>query len=120
MLSEYLDAAMRLARYETMEDGRYWGEIPLMQGVWAAAETLDACQRELREVAEEWTLMGYWLHHSLPIIDDIDPNLKMEIEPESDEATGPYPEAATTGIPGTVSGRQTPVHGSGHSESPVA
>ncbi len=81
MLKEYLEAAMKTACYEVMEDGRYWGEIPHMPGVWANADTPEQCQSRLLEVAEEWTLMSFWLHHTLPVINGIDPNLNMEIEP---------------------------------------
>jgi predicted RNase H-like HicB family nuclease len=78
MLDDYLDAAVQSAHYEIMEDGQHWGEIPAMPGVWAAAATPEACRQELREVAEEWTLMAYWLHHRLPLIGGIDPNLNMQ------------------------------------------
>src|SRR5450830_1482647 len=34
MLARYIDTAMELARYEILEDdGAYWGEIPVFQGV---------------------------------------------------------------------------------------
>jgi predicted RNase H-like HicB family nuclease len=113
MLSEYLDAALQTARYEVMEDGRYWAEVTAMPGVWATAATQEDCGRELREVAEEWTLMAYWFHTPLPVIGGIDPNLKMEIEPDSDETTGADPEAAQPGLSGTVPGRQKSLHGPG-------
>ncbi len=99
MLSEYLDAAMKIACYEVMEDGQYWGEVPTMPGVWAAAESAEACQRELREVAEEWTLMAYWLHHTLPIIGGIDPNLNMQIEPRRGETAGTGSQADVLSLP---------------------
>jgi predicted RNase H-like HicB family nuclease len=111
MLSEYLDAAMQAARFEIMEDGRHWGEIPPMPGVWASAATLEDCRRELRDVAEDWTLMAYWLHHSLPIISGIDPNLKLDTEPDPDETQGPDSEVAATGFPGTVPRHEAPLHG---------
>ena len=111
MLSEYLDAAMRAARFEIMEDGRHWGEIPPMPGVWAAAATLEDCRHELRDVAEDWTLMSYWLHHALPVIGGIDPNLKLDTEPDSDETQGPDSEAATPGFSGTTPRHEAPLHG---------
>lgn len=94
MLRDYFKAAMRTARYQIMEDGRYWGEIPSMQGVWADADTLEECRDRLFEVMEEWTLMGYWTHATLPIIDGMDPNLKMEAEVDAHEAARTDSEVA--------------------------
>ena len=53
-LTSYFEAAMRRARYEVIEDdGSYYGNIPGLQGVWANADTLEACRTELREVVED-------------------------------------------------------------------
>jgi predicted RNase H-like HicB family nuclease len=58
MLARYLDTAMELATYEIIEDdGRYWGEIPRLQGVWARHDTLAGCQRELREALSDWVAL---------------------------------------------------------------
>jgi predicted RNase H-like HicB family nuclease len=55
MLRQYIQAAMRQAKYEILEDdGSYYGEISGFQGVWANSETLEVCQEELAEVIEEW------------------------------------------------------------------
>ena len=57
MLTEYIQAAMGKARYEILDDGTYYGEIPPCRGVWATAKTLEACRQELQEVLEEWILL---------------------------------------------------------------
>jgi predicted RNase H-like HicB family nuclease len=111
MLSEYLSAALKTAHYEKMENGRYYGEIPAMPGVWTDADTLEECQSKLLEVAEEWTLMAYWLHSPLPIIGGIDPNLKMTAEPDSDETAGTDSEIPQAGFSGTAPGQETSLHG---------
>lgn len=50
MLTEYIATAMRQATYEILpDDGTFYGEIPLCQGVWANAATLEACRDELQE-----------------------------------------------------------------------
>jgi len=50
MLTEYVRAAMRRARYEILEDdGSFYGEIPGFDGVWATADTLEGCREELSE-----------------------------------------------------------------------
>ena len=66
MLLEYLQNAMRLARYELLPDGSYYGEIPGFDGVWAQAETLEDCRNELQSALEDWLILGLRMGHSLP------------------------------------------------------
>ncbi len=57
MLTSYIRAAMRRAKYEILQDdGTFYGEIPGFEGVYANASTLEACREELEEVLEEWIL----------------------------------------------------------------
>jgi predicted RNase H-like HicB family nuclease len=80
MLTDYLRAAMRQARYEILpDDGSYYGEIPACPGVWAAADTLEACRDELQEALEDWLLVGLHERHLIPVIDGIDLNLKQAV-----------------------------------------
>ena len=73
MLLEYLQAALRQARYEILpDDGSYYGEIPACEGVYANAGTLEDCREELREVLEEWVLFRVHRHLVLPVIDGIE------------------------------------------------
>jgi predicted RNase H-like HicB family nuclease len=73
MLLEYIQAALRQAKYEILPDeGSYYGEVPTCQGVYAQAPTLEACREELREVLEEWVLFRVHQHLSLPVIDGIE------------------------------------------------
>lgn len=68
MLSQYIQTALRRAKYEILEDdGTFYGEIPGFQGVWANAETLEDCRDELAEVLEGWTLLHIADHTHLPI-----------------------------------------------------
>jgi excinuclease ABC subunit B len=72
MLTAYIEAAMRQACYEQLEDdGSYYAEIPALRGVWANGPTLDAVERELREVLEDWILIGIAHHAEIPVIDGI-------------------------------------------------
>lgn len=72
MLTRYIQAAMRLARYEMMEDqGPFYGHIPECPGVWATAKTLEDCREELQEVLEDWVALGLRLGHPLPEIGGI-------------------------------------------------
>ena len=77
MLLEYLQAALRHARYEILpDDGTYYGEIPECNGVYANAATLEVCREELREVLEEWVLFRVHRNLELPIIDGIELTIK--------------------------------------------
>lgn len=53
-MADYIEAAMREARYEVLEDGTWYGEIPGLQGVWADADTREQSRNDLEEVLEEW------------------------------------------------------------------
>ena len=70
MLTGYIRAAMRHARYEILEDdGSFYGCIPEFPGVWANAKALDACREELESVFEGWLLLSIADHTPLPEID---------------------------------------------------
>ena len=70
MLTSYIRAAMRRARYEIVEDdGSFYGEIPAIPGVWANAKTLEACREELESVLEGWVLVSVADHSPIPDID---------------------------------------------------
>lgn len=78
MLTTYIRAAMRHAKYEILEDGTFYGEIPGFDGVYANADTLEACREELQEVLEEWIVLGLRLGHSLPVVDGLQLVAEME------------------------------------------
>lgn len=67
MLTEYIEEALKRARYELIEDPKapFYGEVPELPGVWASADTLEACRRELKETVEGWILLS--VKRSLPI-----------------------------------------------------
>jgi predicted RNase H-like HicB family nuclease len=70
MLTVYIKGAMRKARYEMLPDGAgYFGTLEGLQGVWAQAETLEACREELREVLKAWMVLGLTMGHLLPPLD---------------------------------------------------
>ena len=77
MLSEYLRAAMRHAKYELLsEDGSFYGEIPDFQGVYANQATLESCREQLEEVHEDWVLFRVSRNIELPVVD----GLRIEIK----------------------------------------
>ena len=79
MLTNYIQATMRRARYEILkDDGTFYGEIPGFNGVYANADTLEACREELQEVLEGWIVLGLRLGHKLPVVDGIELTVEQE------------------------------------------
>jgi predicted RNase H-like HicB family nuclease len=72
MLTKYIQAAMKQAQYEILEDKSYYGSIGGFEGVWANEPTLEACREELQEALEDWILLGVSLNHELPAVDGIE------------------------------------------------
>ena len=59
MLLEYINEAMNLAEYQIIEDEEpFYGEIPVLKGVWATGKTLEQCRRNLIEVIEGWIIVS--------------------------------------------------------------
>lgn len=77
MLTKYIEAALRRAQYEILsDDGSFYGEIPGLDGVYANADTLEDCRRELEEVLEEWILFRISRNLPLAVIDGIELAIK--------------------------------------------
>jgi predicted RNase H-like HicB family nuclease len=58
MIRNYIDAALRLAHYEIIEDEEpYYGAVPGLQGVWASGNSLEECRDHLADVVEGWVLI---------------------------------------------------------------
>lgn len=68
MLTSYIQNAMKLAKYEILEDGQYYGEIGGFQGVWAQAENLETCREELQSALEDWLVLGLRMGNKLPVV----------------------------------------------------
>lgn len=73
MLANYIDKGMELAVYEILEeDGKYWEEIPGLQGVWAQHVNLEGCRDELREALSDWLALRLRLGLPIPVLAGID------------------------------------------------
>ena len=70
--SEYIKAAMRKARFEQMEDGKWFASIPGVSGVLASASTVDEARKELSDVLDGWISVhtGHG-KNSLPDVDGL-------------------------------------------------
>ena len=66
MITEYINAALKRAKYEIIEDDEpYYGEVPELKGVWATGKTLEECRQNLAEVIDGWLVIR--LKRGLPI-----------------------------------------------------
>ena len=75
MLTDYIEAGMRRARYETLDDGAFFGTIDGFPGLWADGDSLQACREELRSVFEDWLLLALREGDELPDLDGVALNL---------------------------------------------
>lgn len=79
MLTDYIDAAMRHAHYEILPDDEgFFGKIEGFQGVWANADKLEDCRKELQEVLEEWLIIGLKRGSPIPVVDGIGLDVEQE------------------------------------------
>jgi predicted RNase H-like HicB family nuclease len=68
MLITYIQNDMRLLKYEILEDGQFYGEIPGFQGVWARSDNLETCRKELQTALEDCLVLGLHMGHKLPVV----------------------------------------------------
>lgn len=72
VIREYIEAAMKKAKYEFLSESKvFYGEIPGLRGVYAYAETLEECKKELEEVLEEWILIRVSKGLQIPEVDGV-------------------------------------------------
>ena len=80
MLTKYIDAAMRMAKYKILsDDGSYFGEIPGLQGVWANADTLEECRDELQSGLEDWLMFKLELGQAIPDVNGVSLSTKEQV-----------------------------------------
>ena len=80
MLTEYIQAGLREAHYELMENGRFFGSIPSCQGAWGEGSTLEEARDDLRGAFESWIAVGLRFGHTLPTVAGIDINVAAKPE----------------------------------------
>lgn len=82
LFTSFIDAAMKEAKVEHLENGNFYAEIPSCLGVWADGETEEECfLKTLQEVLEEWLLFKLRDgDKDFPVIGGVKPELGMEAE----------------------------------------
>ncbi len=76
MLTQYIQQAMRHAKYELMENGRFFARIPECPGLWAEGPTLEECREELQSTLEDWLMIKLRHGDRFQVIDGVDINLQ--------------------------------------------
>jgi len=76
MLFEYIQKALEKAQYKVLDGGTWFAEIPGFQGVWANANTVEECRRELQEVLEEWLVLKIRDRDPIPKIEGVEITVK--------------------------------------------
>lgn len=51
---EYLNAAMRRAEYERLEDGTFYAHIPGFEGLWATGANVEDARNDLYSALDGW------------------------------------------------------------------
>ena len=76
MLKNYIEAALKNAKYEILEeDGSVFGEIPSCKGVYAKTKNFEECRNELITILEEWIFIRLRKNLEIPVIDNINLNI---------------------------------------------
>lgn len=80
MIFEFIQAALKHAKYEIIDDEHpFYAEIPKLPGVWASGNSFEACRETLIEVLEGWILVKIKNGQEIPVIDNLSIKLPREI-----------------------------------------
>ena len=73
MVTEYIEEALKRARYAIInDDDPYYGEIEDLKGAWATGQTLEECRINLKDVVEGWILLSIKKGLPIPKLGDIE------------------------------------------------
>jgi len=73
MIRDYIQAAMRHAHYELIDQASdpYFGSIPECRGVIAIGRTLEECRENLEDALDSWLVVRLKLDLEIPEVDGI-------------------------------------------------
>ena len=81
MFAEYIQAALRHAKYETLENGTYMATVNGLRGVIAIGDTIEECREDLIGVIEGWIALRLKMGDTVPAIDGV--TIDVSTEPVS-------------------------------------
>ncbi len=71
-LLEYLNAAMRRAEYEKLDDGTFYAHIPGFEGLWASGANVEDARNDLFKALDGWLYVNSFVSGSKPPeLDDV-------------------------------------------------
>ena len=79
MITEYIQVALRRAKYE-IEDSVHYAELPELPSVLAYSSTLRNCRQQLVEVIGGWLIVSFRHGDMLPVLDATDFNVAIEFK----------------------------------------
>ncbi len=71
MITNYIAAALKRAKYEVVDDGVFCATVPGLRGVIASAGSVEACRSQLAEVIEAWILVRVARGLRVPAVDGL-------------------------------------------------
>jgi predicted RNase H-like HicB family nuclease len=72
---EYLNAAMKKAQFERMENGDYFASIAGFDGLWASGHTREEAARDLYSALDGWIDVHLRIgRQSIPTVEGVDLN----------------------------------------------
>lgn len=73
ILDEYINAALKTARYDKIDEGcRVYAELPSFPGAWAEGGTAEAAAEDLRRVLRGWIELQLERGQSLPRLQGVE------------------------------------------------
>lgn len=69
MFSEYTQAALKRAKYVTLESGSFMATVEGLPGVIATGKSIEECREDLIEVIEEWVTIRLQRGLDIPALD---------------------------------------------------
>jgi predicted RNase H-like HicB family nuclease len=71
MFSEYIQAALKQAKYQILDNGSYMATVERLPGVIATGKTIEECREDLIEVIEEWVTIRLQRGLDIPSVDGL-------------------------------------------------
>ncbi|MBI5701444.1 type II toxin-antitoxin system HicB family antitoxin [Candidatus Saganbacteria bacterium] len=70
MIIDYIEAALKKAHYDMIQDQEpFYAEVPGLDGVYASGKTLEDCRKNLAEVIDDWIVVRLRRGLSIPPIE---------------------------------------------------